>query len=102
MFQLIRRAAPADTSSTFLSITTPMSAFANSSHMPCPECGASVAAAKRGEHVCDPERLLDYRMFQLRDEVAGFESALRGWLESAHGRFEQWCAERERPSPGTA
>jgi hypothetical protein len=71
--------------------------FAHSSFMPCTECGSSVAAAERDEHVCDPERLLDFRMFQLRDEVAGLEVGFRGFLDSAQGRFEQWLAERERP-----
>jgi hypothetical protein len=70
--------------------------FAHSSHMPCTECGASVAVAVRNGHVCDPERLLDYRMFQLRGEVVGFEDELRGYLDSPHGRFAQWLAERER------
>jgi hypothetical protein len=72
--------------------------FAHPRYMPCTECGTSVAAAERDEHVCDPERLLDYRMFQLREEVAAFDTGLRGFLESAHGRFAQWLAERERPS----
>lgn len=70
--------------------------FASSSHMPCAECGASIRVALQGEHVCDPERRLDYRMFQLRDEIAGFEDGLRSFLESAHGRFAAWLAERER------
>jgi hypothetical protein len=68
--------------------------------MPCSECGASVAATARAEHVCDPERRLEYRMFQLREEVAGFEERLRGYLDSPHGRFLQWLAERERRRPG--
>ena len=71
--------------------------FAHSSFMPCTECGTSVAVGERDEHVCNPERLLDYRMFQLREEVARFDAGLRGFLESAHGRFAQWLAERERP-----
>jgi hypothetical protein len=71
--------------------------FAHPSFMPCTECGTSVAAAKRDEHVCDPERLLDYRMFHLREEVAGLDVGLREFLDSAHGRFAQWLAERERP-----
>jgi len=76
------------------------SSFAHSNHMPCTECGASVAAVERDAHVCDPERLLEYRMFQLREDVAGFDEGLRGYLESPHGRFEQWLAERERrPRP---
>jgi hypothetical protein len=74
-----------------------MSIFANPSHMPCPECGASVEAEKRAEHACDPERRLDFLMFQLREEVAGFERSLREYLTSPYGRFAQWLAERERP-----
>ena len=70
--------------------------FAYSSHMPCTECGVSVAVVKREEHVCDPEHVLDYRMFQLRDEVASFEDRLREYLLSAQGRFAQRLAERER------
>ncbi len=78
--------------------------FLQSSHMPCTECGASVPVAEHDGHTCDPGRLLEYRMFQLRDEVAGLEDGLRGYLDSAHGRFAQWLAERERsqrdaPSP---
>ena len=70
--------------------------FAYSSHMPCTQCGTSVAAAELDVHVCDPERLLDYRMFQLREEVAGFEAGFRRYFDSAQGRFAQWLAERER------
>jgi hypothetical protein len=73
--------------------------FAHSSHMPCTECGASVAVAVRNGHVCDPERLLDYRMFQLRDELVGFEDALRAYLDTPHGRFAQWLAACERRDP---
>ena len=72
------------------------SSFAHSNYMPCTECGASVAAAEREGHVCDPDRLLEYRLFQLREEVAGFDEGLRGYLESPQGRFDQWLAERER------
>lgn len=73
-----------------------MTAFAHSDYMPCADCGASVVAANRDDHVCDPERLLEYRMFQLREEVAGFDERLSGFLESPQGRFAQWLAERER------
>jgi hypothetical protein len=64
--------------------------------MPCDECGASVGADERDTHVCDPERRLEYRIFQLRDEVAGFDAGLSGYLESAQGLFAQWLAERDR------
>jgi hypothetical protein len=73
--------------------------FAHSQYMPCTECGSSVAAAERDEHVCDRERVLDYRMFQLREEIAGFEDAVRRYLDSAYGRFEQWLAARQRHAP---
>ena len=71
--------------------------FANSRHMPCTECGASVDATERDGHVCDPERVLDFRMFQVREEVAAFDSLLGKYLNSSAGRFAQWLAERERP-----
>jgi hypothetical protein len=66
------------------------------SHMPCPECGASVARHTTADHVCEPDRLLDYALFQLRDEIARFEDDLRSYLNSARGRFELWYAARQR------
>ena len=70
--------------------------FAHSSHMPCPECGASVAAGEQEAHVCDPNRRLDFQLFRLRDDVDAFDEALSSYLESTEGRFAQWLAERER------
>jgi len=76
--------------------------FVESSHMPCTECGASLAAAERETHACEPQRLLEYRLFQLRDEVAGLEDVLRGYLDSQEGHFAQWLAERERRGGASA
>ena len=70
--------------------------FAHPSHMPCPECGASVAAGELDEHMCDEERRLDYQLFQLRADVAAFDVALSAYLESPQGRFAVWLAERDR------
>ncbi len=67
--------------------------------MPCPECGASVPVAAETEHVCDPDRRLDYELFQLREEISGLEDQLEEYLSSARGRFEQWYAEHERRPP---
>lgn len=64
--------------------------------MPCPSCGTSCERSEPGRHVCDPERVADYRLFQLRDDVRRFEASLRAYLESPRGRFEVWYAERER------
>jgi hypothetical protein len=55
-----------------------------------------VAQAEADTHVCEPERLLDYRMFQLRGEVAELEGALGEYLDSPQGRFARWLAEHER------
>jgi hypothetical protein len=73
-----------------------MSSFFTSQHMPCAECGASVRVSERESHACDPERRLEFRLFQLREEVAGFDEGFSGYLDSPHGRFAQWLAERER------
>jgi hypothetical protein len=66
-------------------------------HMPCPECGASVDRPARAAHTCDREHLGRFRFFQLRDEVAAFEDELAAYLDSAHGRFAVWDAQRARP-----
>jgi hypothetical protein len=68
----------------------------HSRHMPCAECGASVERAATAAHVCDTERLLDYRLFQLREDIAAFDAQLAEWLASAPGRFAAWIAERDR------
>lgn len=73
-----------------------MSSFFTSHHMPCAECGASVRTGERDRHACDPERRLEFRLFQLRDEIAGFDEGLSTYLASAQGRFAQWLAERDR------
>ena len=66
-----------------------------SRYLPCTECGASVARAAAEEHRCSVERLIEYRMFGLRDEIAGFDALLRDFLESGTGRFEVWLAARQ-------
>lgn len=77
-----------------------MSSFFTSQHMPCAECGASVRCVERESHTCDPERRLEYRIFQMRDEVARFDDGLGAFLASPEGRFAQWLAERERRTGG--
>jgi hypothetical protein len=74
--------------------------FPQSPYMPCPECGASVQRAEAGAHVCEGERLLDFRLFQLREEIAAFDAQLATWLASARGRFAAWLAERDRHARG--
>jgi hypothetical protein len=70
--------------------------FPQPRHMPCSECGAAVERSDRDAHVCDAGHLLDYRVFQLRDELAAFERELAEYLDSPRGRFELWCAEQDR------
>ena len=65
-------------------------------HMPCPECGASVLRTEVDGHLCERERWLDYQMFQQREEIASLESDVDAYLASPRGRFELWCAERDR------
>ena len=70
--------------------------FPEPRHLPCSDCGAAVEQSRHDEHVCDRERRLDYQLFQLRDEIATVEGELAGYLDSPRGRFELWCAERDR------
>jgi hypothetical protein len=64
--------------------------------MPCPGCGMSVERTLKHLHVCDPDRRLEYELFQLRHETALFEPQLAEYLESPAGRFEVWLAEHDR------
>ena len=68
--------------------------------MPCSECGVSVERVEIDLHECDAERLLDFRLFQLREEIAAFDAQLAAWLASARGRFAAWLAQRDRPARG--
>jgi hypothetical protein len=65
-------------------------------YTPCLECGALVERHASDEHVCETERVLDFRIFQLRGEIAAFDAQLAAWLATARGRFAAWIAERDR------
>jgi hypothetical protein len=67
--------------------------------MPCEHCGASIDTRAAVLHLCDGERWLDFKLFELRGEIAAFEDGLGRWLATPHGRFEQFYAERERRRP---
>jgi len=71
-------------------------AFFQPTHMACTDCGESVELAFVDEHACDAERRLDFRIFQLRHEIAAFELDFNAWLRSAQGRFAAWLAWRSR------
>jgi hypothetical protein len=73
-----------------------MFGFPHSRYMPCAECGTSLDRTASAPHSCDREQALDFRLFQLRDEVAAFDAQLTEWLGSARGRFAAWIAERDR------
>ena len=66
-----------------------------SRYLPCPECGASVESVVADDHRCTPERLAEYRMFALRDEIATFEDRLADHLRTNQGRFDMWLAARQ-------
>jgi hypothetical protein len=64
--------------------------------IPCEDCGVSVAKSEFAAHVCEPERRVAYQMIQHQDEIAAVEGEIRTYLDSPHGRFEAWDAERRR------
>ena len=71
-------------------------------YQPCELCGASLDTLSSEVHVCETERWLDYRIFQLREEIAAFDAQLTAWLATAPGRFAAWIAERDRLGPGAS
>ena len=64
--------------------------------MPCPDCGASVPVAAETAHVCETERLLDFRLVELGPEIACFDDDLAAWLETPDGLFARFMAEYDR------
>jgi hypothetical protein len=64
--------------------------------MPCDECGTSLDRDERDGHACDPERRLEYQLFQQRVAIAHFDDELDAYLASAQGRFAVWYAEYMR------
>ncbi len=70
--------------------------FPEPSHMPCGECGASVARADTSGHVCERERWLDYQALVQSGGSEQLSQDMDAYFESAEGRFAVWYAERER------
>jgi hypothetical protein len=70
--------------------------FPQPKHVPCPECGDSVLRTQLDVHTCERDRWLDFQMFEQREAVERLMADLVAYLETAHGRFELWYAERER------
>jgi hypothetical protein len=70
--------------------------FVNPEFMPCPDCGASLGGEDPEQHVCDETRRVEYQVFRLRGDIARFELDFARYLDSPHGRFDAWYAERRR------
>lgn len=63
--------------------------------MPCEDCGESVERSVAPGHRCSTERLVEYQMFGLRDDIARLEERVGRFLQSGVGRFEVWLAARQ-------
>jgi hypothetical protein len=73
----------------------------------CDGCGVAVQRRLTASHACDPDRYAAQQSLRLRWERAGFDDALRRWLETPTGRFAQFYARRlvrrtEAARPGEA
>jgi hypothetical protein len=64
--------------------------------MPCPDCGSSVAREDAHTHECEPDDVVDYRLFLERVEPVTLNEELTAYLASPRGQFEAWYAERQR------
>ena len=69
-----------------------------SQYLPCLECGASVPHAQLRTHVCEWDEWLDYQVLSRRQGLDSFEQDLGVYLASSRGRFDLWCAARDRLS----
>jgi hypothetical protein len=54
-----------------------------------------VERASLEHHLCDPDRMVDYQMFRLREDVADLDAQLERDLTSPRGRFDVWLAARQ-------
>jgi hypothetical protein len=69
----------------------------------CPGCAAELTTRELRLHVCDWWRWLDHQVELRQDELQSFERQLGAYLDSPRGRFDLWCAARDRlPRPGPA
>jgi hypothetical protein len=66
-----------------------------SRYLPCADCGASVERTIAPGHRCSTERLVEFQLFGLREDIAAFEGRLRQYLHTNLGRFEAWLAARQ-------
>lgn len=67
----------------------------SSPFMPCSDCGESIERATAAAHCCSIERLVEYQMFGMRDDIARFDGRLSHYLHTAAGAFEVWLAARQ-------
>lgn len=65
-------------------------------HLPCLECGASLAPGELQTHVCNRERWVEYQVLSRREELSRIDEELREYLATPKGRFELWYAARRR------
>jgi hypothetical protein len=73
----------------------------------CDGCGVAIQRRLADGHVCDPERYAAHQAARLHWHRAGFEAALRRWLQTPAGHFAEYYARRvvhgaPAPRPGEA
>jgi hypothetical protein len=66
-----------------------------SRYLPCADCGESVERSVASGHRCSTERMVDFQMFGLREDIARLEDRLWDFLDTSHGRFAAWLAARQ-------
>jgi hypothetical protein len=69
--------------------------FPQPHHVPCGDCGASVARGEVTSHVCEEQRRLDFTVLQLGGS-GRLDEQFASYLETPRGRFEAWYAARRR------
>lgn len=62
----------------------------------CSECGVIVPLARVQDHECEHDKWVAYQVARARGELDRIESEVASYLETSHGRFEAWYAERTR------
>jgi hypothetical protein len=73
----------------------------------CDGCGVAIQRRLTDSHVCEPGRYAAQQASRLHWGRAGFDDALRRWLQTPAGHFAQYYARRmvrgaPAPRPGEA
>jgi hypothetical protein len=62
----------------------------------CTECGVTIPLAAEEEHECRHDQWIAHQVGRVSGEIERIDVELADYLETAHGKFDLWYAQRTR------